>query len=346
MCNRPISPPWHASRVTDAQVRTSAVAELDTCWLPPGERQSAVVDFVTREVIRNRIVHPEPIASRWSATSLGQVRVIRVSTAVPDGCRPAISARAARHVREDGAGSLILKVQLSGRSVAVHGGGRDVIESGQIAVHDGTRPYAWVYPAAGEQVAFRVPRALLGVSAADLAQISFHPVGRDNPIAALAGRQLVDMATDPRLAADPYADVAVAAALGLVRAAILSELSKRDRDRTPDDGLPDRIVTYVRDHLREPQLSPRHLADAHFMSVRQLYAVLGRIGATPGDLIRRLRLEQARAELSRCEPAERRPIAAIASRWGFSDPTHFARAFRRQYGASPQQWRLAHTRAG
>jgi AraC-like DNA-binding protein len=338
-------PPWKAPSVTETQVSGAAVVELDTYWLPPGERQAAVVDFVNREVIRNRVLHPEPIASRWSAASLGPVRVIRVSTAVPDGCRPAISARAARHVRADDPGSLILKVQLSGRSVAVHGGRRDVIEGGQLAVHDGTRPYAWVYPGVGEQVAFRVPRALLGVSAADLAQISFHPIGRDNPVAAHAGRQLVDMASDPRLATDPYADVAVAAGLGLVRAAILSELSRRDQDRVPaDDGLPDRIVAYVHDHLREPELSPQHLADAHFMSVRQLYAVLGRVGATPGDLIRRLRLEQARVELSRRDPGERRPIAAIARRWGFSDPTHFARAFRRQYGASPQQWRL--TQAG
>ena len=318
--------------------------ELDTGWLPPGERQAAVVEFVNREVIRNSVVHPEPVTSRWSAGSLGPARVTRVSTAVPDGCRPAMSARAARHVRADVPGNLILKVQLSGRSVAVHDGRRDVIEAGQLAVHDGTRPYAWIYPGVGEQVAFRVPRALLGVSSADLAQICFHPIGRDNPIAGHAGRQLVEMATDPGLRTDPYADVAVTAVLGLVRAAILSELSKRDRDRMPvDDGLPDRIVAYVRDHLREP-LSPQHLADAHFMSVRQLYAVLGRIGATPSDLIRRLRLEQARTELSRSEQAERRSIAGIARRWGFSDATHFARAFRREFGASPQQWRLTHAR--
>ncbi|WP_030438599.1 helix-turn-helix domain-containing protein [Actinoplanes subtropicus] len=331
--------------MTETQVSGPAVVELDTSWLPPGERHAAVVDFVNREVIRNRVVHPEPVASRWNASSLGPVRVTRVATVVPDGCRPAISARAPRHVRADGPARVILKVQLSGRSVAVHGGRQSVIEAGQLAVHDGTRPYAWVYPGVGEQVAFRVPRALLGVSSADLAQICFHPIGRENPIAALVGPQLVEMAGDPRLAADPYAEVAVTAALGLVRAAILSELAKRDPYRTPaDDGLPDRIMAYVRDNLREPGLSPQHLAEAHFMSVRQLYTVLARIGATPGDLIRRLRLEQARTELSRREPAEPPPIAAIARRWGFSGPTHFARAFRREYGASPQQWRLAHAR--
>ena len=320
------------------------MAELDTSWLP-GRRQAAVLDVVTREVIRNEVVHPEPITSRWSASSLGSVRVIRVSAAVPDGCRPAISARAVRHVRADSSGSLVLKVQLSGRSVAVHDGRHDVVERGQLAVHDGTRPYTWVYPGAGEQIEFRVPRALLGVSSADLARISFHPIGRDNPIAALAGPLLVEMAADPRLAVDPYADVAVAAALGLVRAAILSELSTPDRDQArSNDGLPDRIVSYIRDNLQDPRLSPRHLADAHFMSVRRLYAVLGRIGVTPGDLIRRLRLEQARTELIRHEPAERRPIAAVAQRWGFSDPTHFTRAFRREYGVTPQQWRLSHIR--
>jgi AraC family transcriptional activator of tynA and feaB len=32
-------------------------------------------------------------------------------------------------------------------------------------------------------------------------------------------------------------------------------------------------------------------------------------------------------------------IATIAYRCGFSDRAHFARAFRRHFGASPSEWR-------
>src|SRR5689334_19483939 len=69
MCNQPVWPSWKASGVTETQVSGPTVVELDTSWLPPGERHAAVVDFVNREVIRNRVVHPEPVASRWSAGS-------------------------------------------------------------------------------------------------------------------------------------------------------------------------------------------------------------------------------------------------------------------------------------
>jgi AraC-like DNA-binding protein len=35
----------------------------------------------------------------------------------------------------------------------------------------------------------------------------------------------------------------------------------------------------------------------------------------------------------------RTQIATIAHRLAFSDPAHFARAFRRRFGASPTEWR-------
>ena len=38
-------------------------------------------------------------------------------------------------------------------------------------------------------------------------------------------------------------------------------------------------------------------------------------------------------------------IAAIAARWGFGDIPHFTRMFRRRFGCSPGQWRVARAEA-
>jgi AraC-like DNA-binding protein len=57
--------------------------------------------------------------------------------------------------------------------------------------------------------------------------------------------------------------------------------------------------------------------------------------------VRTRRLEAAREELARTGAAHR-SIAAVAARWGFSNPSHFSRAFRERYGMSPVQWRSAH----
>jgi AraC family transcriptional regulator len=69
---------------------------------------------------------------------------------------------------------------------------------------------------------------------------------------------------------------------------------------------------------------PVHLARAF----RRHYQV------TPGEFLRRLRLEAAKAELSGPES-----LAAIAHRAGFTDQSHFTRAFKAAFGTTPGSWR-------
>lgn len=59
------------------------------------------------------------------------------------------------------------------------------------------------------------------------------------------------------------------------------------------------------------------------------------LGCSPGDYLRRLRLEHARTAL-----ATERPIAEIALEAGFYDQSHFTTAFRRRFGMTPAAYRL------
>ena len=54
--------------------------------------------------------------------------------------------------------------------------------------------------------------------------------------------------------------------------------------------------------------------------------------------LRRERLTEAAAQLQ-ADPAV--PVARVAARWGWSDPRHFARDFRRRFGAPPTRWRMS-----
>jgi AraC family transcriptional regulator len=66
-----------------------------------------------------------------------------------------------------------------------------------------------------------------------------------------------------------------------------------------------------------------------------------RHGVSIGEYGRRLRLGRAADELARTET----PIAAIATRAGFSDQSHFTRVFRRYIGTTPARYRES-TRSG
>ena len=65
-----------------------------------------------------------------------------------------------------------------------------------------------------------------------------------------------------------------------------------------------------------------------------------RLGTSPGEYVRRLRLEWA-AERLRDNDAT---IAEIAVRAGFYDQSHFSRTFRRHFGTAPDEWRRSRMR--
>lgn len=58
-------------------------------------------------------------------------------------------------------------------------------------------------------------------------------------------------------------------------------------------------------------------------------------GYSPGQYVRRLRLEKGRRMLG----ASSLPVKAIAEQLGFSSEFHFSAAFKKQFGIAPAHWR-------
>jgi AraC-like DNA-binding protein len=106
----------------------------------------------------------------------------------------------------------------------------------------------------------------------------------------------------------------------------------------PEEVLLEMMRTHVREHLADPQLRVEELARRHHVSVRHAYTLFERIGTTPGAYLREQRLLAARTMLS--DPRyDRLAISSIAAAVGILDLRTFERAFRRQYGTTPADWR-------
>jgi AraC-like DNA-binding protein len=98
------------------------------------------------------------------------------------------------------------------------------------------------------------------------------------------------------------------------------------------------VHTFIRDHLGDPDLTPRTIAAAHHISVRYLHQLFRAEDRTVADCIRVRRLDRCRLELADPRLA-RRPIGEISARWGFRSAAHFSQAFRDAYGLSPSELR-------
>ncbi|MGP4028856.1 helix-turn-helix domain-containing protein [Actinomadura sp. 3N407] len=102
------------------------------------------------------------------------------------------------------------------------------------------------------------------------------------------------------------------------------------------------IKEWIEANLHDPALCPAAIAEAHHISVRQLYRVFQPVGTTVARYIRTCRLEHCRRELGDPFLGTQR-IGAIANRWGLPDAAAFSRAFRAAYGQTPTAYRAAAT---
>jgi AraC-like DNA-binding protein len=99
-----------------------------------------------------------------------------------------------------------------------------------------------------------------------------------------------------------------------------------------------RVVEYIVQHLREPDMTPQRIAAAHNISFRHLYRLWAQNEVSIAEWIMRERLAGAARDL-RDATQNATPVATIARTWGFSDPAHFSRRFRHAYSVPPRSWR-------
>jgi AraC-like DNA-binding protein len=101
------------------------------------------------------------------------------------------------------------------------------------------------------------------------------------------------------------------------------------------------IKTYVTDNLARHSLSVADAAAAQHLSLRQVQRLFESEGMTFSEFLQVERLKHVKDELT--DPQSRRSISEIAYDAGFGDVSHFNRAFRRRYGASPSEVRRGET---
>lgn len=257
---------------------------------------------------------------RLTGLAYGQVATARTVDGVPAGISLAVRP----------AGSWNLSQAGTARSSAT----RDVV-----SVVDVTRAMSVRTGADTELLQLYLSAEQLGLRV-DALRAAAAAVER-SPLRHLVARHVLDLPRDD--AAVPTADIrgcVGSATVQLVRAMLIG--SVRPEDLVGSEMGPAHlrlcVERYVRQHLRDPALSPAGIARAHAISVRHLHGLWRGEPTTLWRWVVRRRLDGAQESLA--DPAlAHRSIAAVARGWCFPNPTSFARRFREEYGVTPRQWR-------
>ena len=108
-------------------------------------------------------------------------------------------------------------------------------------------------------------------------------------------------------------------------------------EEAPKDEFVTALHHLIAEHHGNPDFGVDDMCRHFGMSNSQFHRKVGAmLGYTPGDALRKYRLEQGKRLLS---AKERLNIAEIAYTIGFRDPNYFSQAFGKAYGKTPREYR-------
>ncbi|WP_067652078.1 helix-turn-helix domain-containing protein [Nocardia harenae] len=244
--------------------------------------------------------------------------------------------RSRRQVR-DGP-SEVLTIARQHRDIGHHEqfGVQHTVSPGELMVVDMNEPYEFHWSERGSSQALYLPIAEIGMPRdVVVAAAARLPA---SPLYGLMSAHIRDLVAAGDRVGGSAADTLSDASVDLTRALLASAYGAEYGRAAMHDALLPRIRGYIRRHLADPELSPATIARAHDISVRTLLRLCAAAEFGLEQWITTHRLDGARAELARPE-LRGLPVAVIARRWGFTNPSHFGRRFRELYGLTPGAWR-------
>lgn len=234
-----------------------------------------------------------------------------------------------------------VSLMLAGHGLLVQDDREAVLNPGDLAVYDTSRPYTLEFDEDFRTMVVMFPRHLITLPADLVGELTAVQISGSGGLGAVVTPYLSQLAAHLDQLAGSAGARLVHSALDLVTTVFTRELGLDDTAADPHRALMQRIRAHIDRNLASTDLSPASIASAHFISTRHLHGLFQESGTTVSTWIRTRRLEQCRRDL--IDPAYAdRPVAAIAARWGFVDAAHFSRAFKTAYGISPSEYRAAH----
>ncbi len=270
-------------------------------------------------------IAPEGIRADLARWHLGPVGIARARSG---------RAQVRREINRNGH-NVLLHLQRRGRLTMLHGETAVSGGMGDILIADDSRPYAIDISDANECLILQVPAALLG-DGVGLDALHGRLLPGQDPHVAFLNHMLLGI-WEQRAMLGAFDD-----GVGELLVDATRLVCRQQRSAPFVAGSAETPVAYALRHLNDPELGTASLCAATGLSPRAVQkAFLRETGLTPTAFVTERRLTRA-AELLVAEPG--RSVTDIAFALGFNDAAFFSRCFRRRFGTTPREWRMAGSR--
>lgn len=300
--------------------------------VPARDRLPYLHDFVARCVAGLQFTPCDEAGFEFDLTC----RPLGGGTVVGSARYSAVQGERTRELTADGRSNYMLTVHASDYEVDVKGGSRLDVSKGDIVIVNESLRQSFTMPPT-RLLAIVLEERKMGELAPAIRARAIHHVPAASPGAALvagyAGLLLGDPALDDagaRLAGDHLHQLAALT------------LGSRESPARPElPGIGGARLALVKQemerNLTDPELDIATVARRQGVTPRYIQRLFEREGTTFGQFLRDARLDLARAALE----AGGGTVSAIAFDCGFGDLSHFNKAFRHRFGATPSEIKAA-----
>jgi AraC-like DNA-binding protein len=257
-----------------------------------------------------------------------------LTTMVSDRMDLVRSPRRIATARED---CFLVALEARTRSALEQDGREGILDAGDFALVDSTRPYTVLFQEDFEHHVLKIPRRELIQRAGPLDSVTGLTISGASGAGKLASTLLRTLSG---VSLAPSAQDQVAGTLiDLLAVALGSRLADgKVCESSVQTAWFVRIRNHIEANLGDPALSRSTIAAALGVSIRHVSSVFAANGMSVTSYIWERRLH--RCHMALADQSQRgRSISSIAFGWGFNDMSHFSRVFRDRYGASPKEHR-------
>jgi AraC-like DNA-binding protein len=331
--------PWPAA-VTRATKTPSITVLRFSAEAMSGENQLAIL----REAFGRGLVRVEFEALSTDRFSFAAtLRILPGLSIISGSCSGAV-ARRTRALISDGDDSLVFGIAVDGVGFASRFGREQMLSPGEGVLLSCADEGALVFPRQARFIGVRLPRQALRALTPDLEAVLLRPIPKDVKALRLLKEYLAAL-DDAGALLNSESSLEV----GRIFATQVKDLMALALDATRDGaelakgrGAPvtrlQAIKTDILQHLNQADLSVTIIAARHGVSPRYVQMLFEAKGTTFSKFVLAQRLALTHCKLS--DPfCAHRTISDIAFEAGFGDLSHFNRAFRRHYGATPSHIR-------
>lgn len=307
---------------------------LDTGEVRDAERVDYWREMVLRLFADVQIAAPaDPDFHGWMQSSLTDAMRLTCVQASAQSVR-----RLHRDARDSYEDCYFAVLMLSGTQRMQQDDRQVELHAGDFAIYDGARPHRLDFCDEWSELILNIPRAALNRLVPGMPELTSCKLLPASASGEVLRSFLQSIALHfPRLRDHELAALSQHA-LTLIGSTLAFDRTLDDEGGGTRDAMLLRAKMLIDANLGDPCLDAARIAGRLGLSPRYLNRLFNAEQTSLMRYVWNLRLDRCRNELLRQDTGAQR-VADIAFRWGFSDLSHFSRAFKARFGMSPRDCR-------